>query len=120
MKGKHTLLVFYQSGCGPCEELMAGLKTNYKDLVAQGLEIVTVSSDLSEDVFKNAAEQFPWENKYRDLKGMGGINFENYAVIGTPTLFLIDKKGMVLQKMATISEVLDWSTIKRPSERLRD
>lgn len=120
MKGKHTLLVFYQSGCGPCEELMAGLKTNYKDLVAQGLEIVTVSSDLSEDVFKNAAEQFPWENKYCDLKGMGGINFENYAVIGTPTLFLIDKKGMILQKMATISEVLDWSTVKRPSERLRD
>jgi thioredoxin-related protein len=110
MKGKHTLLVFYQSGCGPCEELMAGLKTNYKELVAQGLEIVSLSSDLSEDVFKNAAEQFPWENKYCDLKGMGGINFENYAVLGTPTLFLIDKKGMVLQKMATISEVLDWST----------
>jgi len=40
---------------------------------------------------------------------MDGINFENYAVIGTPTLFLIDKKGKVLQKMATISEVLDWS-----------
>jgi thioredoxin-related protein len=109
MKGKYTLLVFYQSGCGPCEDLMAGLKTNYKELVAQGLEIVSLSSDLSKDVFKNAAAQFPWENKYCNLKGMGGINFENYAVIGTPTLFLIDKKGKVLQKMATISEVLDWS-----------
>jgi thioredoxin-related protein len=109
MKGKHTLLVFYQSGCGPCEELMAGLKTNYKELVAQGLEIVSLSSDLSEDVFKNAAAQFPWENKYCDLKGVGGINFENYAVIGTPTLFLIDKKGMILQKMATVTDVLEWS-----------
>lgn len=109
MKGKHTLLVFYQSGCGPCEELMAGLKTNYKELVAQGLEIVSLSSDLSEDVFKNAAAQFPWENKYCDLKGMSGINFENYAVLGTPTLFLLNNKGEVLQKMATISEVLEWS-----------
>jgi thiol-disulfide isomerase/thioredoxin len=109
MKGKHTLLVFYQSGCGPCEELMAGLKTNYKELVAQGLEIVSLSSDLSEDVFKNAAAQFPWENKYCDLKGMSGINFENYAVLGTPTLFLLNNKGEVLQKMVTISEVLEWS-----------
>jgi thioredoxin-related protein len=109
MKGKYTLLVFYQSGCGPCEDLMAGLKTNYKELVVQGLEIVTVSSDLSEDVFKNAAAQLPWEDKYCDLQGMAGVNFKNYAVLGTPTIYLIDKKGFVVQKMATVSDVLEWS-----------
>ena len=109
MKGKYTLLVFYQTGCGPCEELMTGLQRNFKDLTAKEIELITISADTDENIFKNAAAQFPWENKYCDLKGMGGINFENYAVIGTPTLFLIDKKGKVLQKMATISEVLDWS-----------
>jgi len=110
MKGKHTLLVFYQTGCGPCEELMAGLQGNFKDLTAKEIELITISADTDENIFKNAAAQFPWENKYCDLKGMGGINFENYAVIGTPTLFLLNNKGEVLQKMATISEVLDWST----------
>jgi thiol-disulfide isomerase/thioredoxin len=109
MKGKHTLLVFYQSGCGPCEELMTGLQRNFKDLTAKGIELITISADTDENIFKNAAAQFTWENKYCNLKGMDGINFQNYAVIGTPTLFLIDKKGKVLQKMATISEVLDWS-----------
>jgi len=109
MKGKHTLLVFYQTGCGPCEELMTGLQGNFKDLTAKGIELITISADTDENIFKNAAAQFPWENKYCDLKGMGGINFENYAVIGTPTLFLLNNKGEVLQKMATISEVLDWS-----------
>ena len=109
MKGKHTLLVFYQSGCGPCEELMTGLQRNFKDLTAKGIELITISADTDENIFKNAAAQFPWENKYCNLKGMGGINFKNYAVIGTPTLFLLNNKGEVLQKMATISEVLDWS-----------
>jgi len=110
MKGKYTLLVFYQTGCGPCEELMTGLQGNFKDLTAKEIELITISADTDENIFKNAAAQFPWENKYCDLKGMGGINFENYAVIGTPTLFLLNNKGEVLQKMATISEVLDWST----------
>jgi thioredoxin-related protein len=109
MKGKYTLLVFYQSGCGPCEELMTGLQANFKDLTAKGIELITISADTDENIFKNAAEQFPWENKYCDLKGMGGINFENYAVIGTPTVFLLNNKGEVIQKMTTISEVLDWS-----------
>jgi thiol-disulfide isomerase/thioredoxin len=109
MKGKNTLLVFYQSGCGPCEDLMAGLKNNYKDLEKQGLQIVTISSDVSEDVFKNAAAQFPWEDKYCDLKGIKGINFLNYAVLGTPTIYLLDKKGFVVQKMATVTDVLEWS-----------
>jgi hypothetical protein len=39
---------------------------------------------------------------------MNGVNFKNYAVIGTPTMYILDNKGFILSKMATITEVFDF------------
>tara|TARA_B110000238_G_scaffold19891_1_gene19523 strand:- start:251 stop:439 length:189 start_codon:yes stop_codon:yes gene_type:complete len=47
---------------------------------------------------------------YCDLKGMNGTNFKNYAVTGTPTMFVLDSKGILLKKIATVNELLDWAT----------
>jgi len=88
---------------------MQGLQGNYKDLTAKGLEIISVAADTDEQIFKNTAAQLPWTNNYCDLQGMNGINFKNYAVIGTPTLYLLDKKGFIIQKMSGIVELLTWS-----------
>jgi thiol-disulfide isomerase/thioredoxin len=115
LESPQTLVVFYQSGCGPCEETMQGLQGNYQDLTAQGLEIITISADVDEQVFKNNSAQYPWQRKYCDLKGMDGINFKNYAVIGTPTMYLIDNKGVIIQKMSGMSELLAWSKNKQIS-----
>lgn len=109
---KYSLLVFYKSGCGPCEETMQGLKDNYTDLSANGIRIITISSDTDEQVFKNTSFQFSWKDNYCDLKGASGINFKNYAVIGTPTMFLLDIKGIIIEKIATIEQLLDWSKEK--------
>lgn len=46
---------------------------------------------------------------YCDLKGANGINFKNYAVTGTPTMFVLDSKGILLKKIATIKKLLTWS-----------
>jgi len=109
LETEYSLLVFYKSGCGPCEELMEGLQANYKDLTAKGLGIITVSSDTVAQVFENTAFHYPWLQKYCDLQGVNGINFKNYAVLGTPTLYLLDRKGVIIQKMSGIQELLAWS-----------
>ena len=108
LKSKYTLLVFYQSDCGHCETAIATLKTNYKDLVAKGIKIISIAGDLDPAAFTKTAASFPWAAKYRDVGGMNGVNFKNYAVIGTPTMYVLDKKGVILSKMATIAEVLDF------------
>ena len=46
---------------------------------------------------------------YCDLKGMNGTNFKSYAVTGTPTIFVLDSKGSILKKIATIEQLLTWS-----------
>jgi hypothetical protein len=39
---------------------------------------------------------------------MNGINFKNYSVMGTPTMFLLDSKGIIVEKIATIEQLMKW------------
>jgi thiol-disulfide isomerase/thioredoxin len=108
LKSKFTLLVFYKSGCGPCEETMKGLTDNYKEIVSKGIKIVSIAGDTDEKVFKDTSVPHPWADKYCDFEGTKGINFKNYAVIGTPTMYILDSKGIILSRLATITEVLEF------------
>lgn len=107
-KSKFTLLVFYRSGCSSCEETMKGLVDNYKIMTSKGFKIITIAADTDEKVFKDTSLAHPWADKYCDFEGTKGINFKNYAVIGTPTMDVLDSKGIIVSKMATISEVLEF------------
>ena len=108
LKSKFTLLVFYKSGCDPCEETMVGLTANYKEIVSKGIKIVSIAADTDEKVFKDTSYPHPWADKYCDFEGTKGINFKNYAVIGTPTMYVLDSKGVIVQKLATVEELVAW------------
>lgn len=101
-----SLVIFYQSGCGHCEDTMNGLRKNYEALRKKGLRIIGISADADEQVFSNTANSYPWKDNYCDTEGFKGINFQQYAVLGTPTLFLIDKKGNIEAKLASVEELL--------------
>ena len=102
-----TLLIFYQSGCGPCEELLQQLPGKYEQLKKKGIDIIAISADEGEPLFKNTSRDFPWSRTYCDFEGKNGVNFKNYAAAGTPMMFLIDKAGKIEKKVATIDELLD-------------
>ena len=74
----------------------------------KGIKIISIAGDTVQETYKTSASQFPWAAKYRDVEGMNGFNFKNYGVIGTPTMYLLDSKGIILSKMATITEVLEF------------
>lgn len=108
LNSKYTLVLFYISGCGPCEDTMVDLKYNYKDLVAKGFRIIAISADTDEAVFKNSSSEYPWTDTYCDFEGANGVNFKNYAVIGTPTMYILDSNGMIKTRVATVQELLAW------------
>lgn len=101
-----TLLIFYETGCGLCENLFRELPGKYEHIRSKGVKVIAISADESKEKFKSKASTFPWKDSYCDYKGKSGVNFRNYGVVGTPTLFLIDKNGMVKARMAELSEVL--------------
>ncbi len=112
LKTAYTLLLFYQSGCGHCDDAIQALKENYKKLLSNGFRILSLAADTDFAVYSNTSFSLPWADKYCDLEGTKGINFKNYAIIGTPTLFVLNKKGEILLKVASVQEVLDWMKVQ--------
>jgi thioredoxin-related protein len=108
LNAKYSLLLFYQTGCGYCETLLTGIKSHYPALTKKGIKTISIAGDTDQDSFTKSSSDFPWQNKYRDLEGMNGTNFKNYGVIGTPTLFLVNSKGIIIEKMATVEQLLVW------------
>lgn len=102
-----TILVFYETGCGNCDSEMQELKKHYKQLKEMNCRIVSISSDTDERIFRNTSEQFPWKEKYCDLLGFDGEDFKNYGVIGTPTIFIIDRDGIILGRYARIKFAIE-------------
>jgi len=104
-KDKKTLVVFYESDCSNCATVMKQLVDNYSMLKDKKIDIVSIASDLDMTGFENAARNHPWTTKICDLKGFEGDNFKNYAIIGTPTIYLIDEKGIIQGKYAGWDEI---------------
>ena len=109
LASKYSLLLFYKSVCGPCKQTIGALKEHYSNLVAKGIKIVALSADTDLQLFKDSAAAFPWKDTYCNLEGFKGVNFKSYAVTGTPTMFVLDSKGILLKKIATIKQLLTWS-----------
>ncbi len=103
-----TVLVFYQSGCGPCETTMQQMIANYSLLKKTGFRVISIAADQDLALFEETAKDHPWPDKYCDGKGFEGPNFKNYGVAGTPTLFFVDGKGKVRTRAGGLPEILVW------------
>ena len=103
----NSLVIFFESGCNNCENELLRLRGNYSILQDKNIRVISVSADADEQVYKKTAAVFPWQLKLCDYKGFDGINFKNFAVYGTPTIYVIDGKGVITGRYAQLEEFLD-------------
>lgn len=108
LKNKYTLVVFYLSDCGHCEKVLDYLTKQYTTLKAKGFEIYSLAADKESKVFEATASKLPWKHNYCDFKGFDGDAFKDYVIVGTPSLFLINKKGNIVQQMINATELDTW------------
>jgi hypothetical protein len=107
LPGKKTILAFYDSGCGLCTTQVNKLAELYPQLKRQGYEVISLSADSDKGAFDVYAGNFPWKGKYCDFEGFAGKDFLNYGIIGTPTFYLLDVKGIVQGRYARVEDILD-------------
>ena len=99
-----TLVLFYDGGCGICQNLLDELDRNYDKLKAKGVRVVTISADVDQDSFEKKIAKYPWADKLCDYQSFNGINFKRFGIAATPTMFLIDKDGVVVDQFSNLKD----------------
>lgn len=99
LSGNFILLEFWSSSCGPCRRENPDLVKLYKQYQAKGFEILGVSLDEQESLWKKAiaTDKLPWP-QVSDLKGSNNRAAMIYGVYEMPTNYLIDKEGRIIAK----------------------
>lgn len=97
--GKFILLEFWSSMCGPCRKENPHLVQLYQQYKEKGFEIVGVSQDERESLWRKAiaADQLPWP-QLSELNGYNNTAAMIYGVYEMPTNYLIGKEGKIIAK----------------------
>lgn len=98
-KGKVVLVDFWATWCPTCMEEMPRVEKAYADFHQKGFEIVGISNDHDTDQLKQFLVQNHAEMPWPQLFDPGNLDWNPIAtslgVESLPTMFLIDKKGVV-------------------------
>ena len=103
----YQLVIFYESACGHCSDLLAELKKWYA--IPQNREwfdIYTIAVDEKRETWEKShhERQFPWN----DYFAPGGVNSETaaaYYVLSTPNLFIIGRDGKLINLPAKVADL---------------
>ena len=96
LKGKTVLLNFWATWCPYCRKERAELNTLHDEYKDRGLVIVSVSIDRSLEKLKRYMKEMPAD--YIVLSDTEGLSAGLYKIMGLPTSYMIDSKGIVRHK----------------------
>lgn len=111
-KGKVVLLNFWATWCPPCRAEMSSLEKLYQLLKDKGFTVIAVATDRTAIDVRDYLKTQPLSFTILldvDLK----ISRDLYKVFMMPTTFLIDKRGVVVEKFYGEEDWLDPATIKQ-------
>ena len=97
-KGKAIVLNFWASWCAPCKEELPLLENTWKQMQAQGKDVIVIGIDYQES--SSAATSFLQQNgvTYPAALDASGSVASRYGITSLPDTFFINRNGTVISK----------------------
>lgn len=110
--GRYLLLVFYDTGCDHCHEVMSALKEDIllRRLTEAGeLTLLIVDTGLSYTAWQHAL--LTWPPEWKTAFDKGGMQaHDRYVWRNLPALYLLDRDKTVLLKEASVQSITTFLT----------
>lgn len=107
---KYKLLLFWSAGCEHCQELVKQVKQwQEKTGNKEKADIIAVSLDETTEEVKKWEETIIRLPGWIHLRAKGGVNStvaNDYAILSTPAMFLVDSKSNVIHSIPDTLEEL--------------
>jgi thiol-disulfide isomerase/thioredoxin len=110
--GKVTVVDFYATWCAPCHFTIPTLAAMHQRYAPQGFRVLGISSEESTRVLSFATQRnIPYDLAQDEL----GLVTRRYGVRSLPTLFVVDRKGVVRK---VFSGVPDFAVLEQTVQAL--
>lgn len=107
IKSKYTVVVFGASWCPTCPEEISQIARLYNKWKTYKVEVIFVSLDEDQSVFKNFAGIFPFIS-ICDYQKWNSPVVIAYHVFATPTMYLLDDKRQILLRPNSVKQLDSW------------
>ena len=97
IEAKKTLLVFWASWCPHCDEIMPVINSYYDG--SNNLKVISISIDESKDDLMESIKNGDYDWTYiAELQGWNGPIIEEYGIVATPSIFVLDENKTIIGK----------------------
>jgi thiol-disulfide isomerase/thioredoxin len=108
-RGRVVLVVFWATWCPICRRELPKLEQFYRENAAKGFGIVALSLDGNATV----ARDYVRKNGFSFAAGWRPAARDNFGrILGTPTTYLIDRRGTILARTEGELDIGDWWAIE--------
>ncbi len=108
IQNRYVILYFYDVKCEICKQVSPELMNFYRIIKDRGVDIVGIYVGEDKNAWLKYIEDnnLKWTNVW-DPKNASGFR-ENYKIVGTPQLFLLDEDQKIIAKRITVEQLMGY------------
>ncbi|MGG7660949.1 thioredoxin-like domain-containing protein [Dyadobacter sp. BHUBP1] len=105
----YTVLFFFAPTCGHCKEASPVLKAFYDKNKANGIKVMTISTEHNIEEWKSFVKTYHLEELINGYDALNQIDFNRkFDVVTTPTIYILDKNKKIIARKMPVEQLEDF------------